>query len=302
MLVLAVLVGVVVVVTRMSLDLHQETMDLLRLMGAPDGYVARQFEHHALSNALRGGLFGFTAAVMVISGFVVATAALPAGGLPPVDLRPLDWLLLGCVPVAAALSTAPRLAADGAPEPCARARSPLANPAAAPLSRSADRARGATTILSAAASPVQGLRALLFNLFLWTWTTVFSLAVLPAFPFLSPAAMRGVARGWERGIAAALRLLVGLTYEVRGRDRLPGGPAIIASKHQSAWETLVAPPAAAPTRRSRLKRGADADPAVRLVPDPRRHDPDRPRGAAARALRSLIEGSRARAGPRLRRS
>jgi cell division transport system permease protein len=105
-LVLAVLVGVVVVVTRMSLDLHQETVDLLRLMGAPDGYVARQFEHHALSNALRGGLFGFTAAVMAISGFVVATAALPAGGLPPVDLRPLDWLLLGCVPVAAALSTA----------------------------------------------------------------------------------------------------------------------------------------------------------------------------------------------------
>jgi cell division transport system permease protein len=105
-LVLAVLVGVVVVVTRMSLDLHQETVDLLRLMGAPDDYVARQFEHHALSNALRGGLFGFTAAIMAISGFVVATAALPADGLPSVDLRPLDWLLLGCVPVAAALSTA----------------------------------------------------------------------------------------------------------------------------------------------------------------------------------------------------
>jgi cell division transport system permease protein len=105
-LVLAVLVGVVVVVTRMSLDLHQETVDLLRLMGAPDDYVARQFEHHALSNALRGGLFGFTAAIMAISGFVVATTALPAGGLPAVELRPLDWLLLGCIPVAAALSTA----------------------------------------------------------------------------------------------------------------------------------------------------------------------------------------------------
>jgi len=104
--VLAALVGVVVVVTRMSLDLHQETVDLLRLMGAPDDYVARQFEHHALSNALRGGLFGFTAAIMAVSGFVVATTALPAGGLPAVELRPLDWLLLGCIPVAAALSTA----------------------------------------------------------------------------------------------------------------------------------------------------------------------------------------------------
>ena len=54
---------VVVVVTRMSLDLHQETVDLLRLMGAGDAYVGRQFEQHALSNALRGGLLGFTAAV-----------------------------------------------------------------------------------------------------------------------------------------------------------------------------------------------------------------------------------------------
>ncbi|HEX6012740.1 MAG TPA: hypothetical protein VFY87_13255 [Geminicoccaceae bacterium] len=105
-LVLAALVGVVAVVNRMSLDLHQETVDLLRLMGAPDDYVARQFEHHALSNALRGGLYGFTAAIMAIAGFVVATAALPADGLPPVDLRPLEWFLLDCIPVAAALSTA----------------------------------------------------------------------------------------------------------------------------------------------------------------------------------------------------
>ena len=89
------------------------------------------------------------------------------------------------------------------------------------------------------APPLLALRALLFNLFFWVWTVVLCLIVLPAFPFLSPAAMRAVARFWERGIAAGLRLLVGLTHEVRGRDHLPGGPVIIASKHQSAWETLA---------------------------------------------------------------
>ena len=105
-LVLAVLVGVVAVVTRTSLEQHQEAVDLLRLMGAHDDHVARQFEHHALSNALRGGLHGFTPAIMAIAGFVAATAALPAHGLPRADLLPLDWLLLGCIPVAAALATA----------------------------------------------------------------------------------------------------------------------------------------------------------------------------------------------------
>jgi 1-acyl-sn-glycerol-3-phosphate acyltransferase len=144
--------------------------------------------------------------------------------------------------------------------------------------------------LSAAASPVLALRALLFNLFLWTWTAVLSLAVLPAFPFLSPAAMRRVARGWERGIAAALRLLVGLTYEVRGRDRLPSGPAIIASKHQSAWETLmfhVLVPELAVGLKEELTRvpvfGWYLMRAGNIRID---------RGAAARAIRSLVEGAR----------
>jgi 1-acyl-sn-glycerol-3-phosphate acyltransferase len=149
---------------------------------------------------------------------------------------------------------------------------------------------GSTATLSAAASPVLALRALLFNLFLWTWTTVLSLAVLPAFPFLSPAAMRGVARGWERGIAVALRLLVGLTHEVRGRDRLPSGPAIIASKHQSAWETLmfhVLVPDVAVGLKEELTRvpvfGWYLMRAGNIRID---------RGAAARAIRSLVEGAR----------
>jgi 1-acyl-sn-glycerol-3-phosphate acyltransferase len=41
-----------------------------------------------------------------------------------------------------------------------------------------------------------------------------------------------------------LRLLaacVGLDYEVRGAENVPAGAAIIAMKHQSAWDTLAAP-------------------------------------------------------------
>jgi cell division transport system permease protein len=74
-------------------------------MGAADDYVGRQFEQHALSNALRGGLVGFAIAIIVVGGFVGLSASAPDDGLPPLELGLLDWLLLGCVPVVAALLT-----------------------------------------------------------------------------------------------------------------------------------------------------------------------------------------------------
>jgi cell division protein FtsX len=106
LLVVLALVAVVVVVTRTSLDLQHDTIDLLRPMGAPDSYIGRQFEHHALASVVRSGLLGFAAGVMAALGLMLASAALPQAGLPRVELRPADWLLLGCVPVAAALLTA----------------------------------------------------------------------------------------------------------------------------------------------------------------------------------------------------
>ena len=39
-----------------------------------------------------------------------------------------------------------------------------------------------------------------------------------------------------------LRVICGIHMEVRGRDRLPAGPALIASKHQAAWETFALVP------------------------------------------------------------
>ncbi|MEK0082655.1 cell division protein FtsX [Benzoatithermus flavus] len=99
----AALLIVIAVVTRMGLDLHEETIDLLRLMGAPDRYVARQFEQHALGSVLRGGLLGFGAAVLTLLGCEITPAVLPARPLPTLGLAPLHWLLLGCAPVTVAL-------------------------------------------------------------------------------------------------------------------------------------------------------------------------------------------------------
>jgi 1-acyl-sn-glycerol-3-phosphate acyltransferase len=42
-----------------------------------------------------------------------------------------------------------------------------------------------------------------------------------------------------RSAIAIVRSVAGIGYEVRGSQFLPEGPAILASKHQSAWDTLI---------------------------------------------------------------
>nr|WP_123400873.1 lysophospholipid acyltransferase family protein [Inmirania thermothiophila] len=85
---------------------------------------------------------------------------------------------------------------------------------------------------------MQLLRSALFQLFM----VVTVLLWAPAVVLLAPAPYRwryAVARSWARiNIAAAARLC-GIRYRVRGAEHLPPGPAIVFSKHQSAWETLA---------------------------------------------------------------
>lgn len=138
--------------------------------------------------------------------------------------------------------------------------------------------------------PLLAARAFLFNLYFYIWTVLLAVAGLPALPFLSEREVRAYARFWMRGIHAGLRVLVGLTYEVRGAERLPGAPAIIASKHQSAWETLTLHLLVHDLAVG-LKHELTRIPllgwyfvkggAIRID-----------RGGAARALRSLVEGAR----------
>lgn len=97
----------VTVVTALSIRQQARTVDLLRLVGAAEGYVARQFEQLALRRGLRGALMGFTAAAMAVLGFAGAGRLMPGAALPPVVLGPADWALLACVPVLAALIAAP---------------------------------------------------------------------------------------------------------------------------------------------------------------------------------------------------
>lgn len=82
------------------------------------------------------------------------------------------------------------------------------------------------------------LRSLAFNIAFIAWTAVVATACLPALA-LPREATYAVSRFWARGALALLAGIVGLRHEVRGREHLPEGAAIVAVKHQSAWETIA---------------------------------------------------------------
>ncbi len=82
------------------------------------------------------------------------------------------------------------------------------------------------------------IRSLLFNVFFISWTALILLSLCVILPF-PRAAQQWVVRLWGKGNRLGLKALVGIGWEVRGRRNIPEGPAIFASKHQSAWDTSI---------------------------------------------------------------
>jgi 1-acyl-sn-glycerol-3-phosphate acyltransferase len=85
-----------------------------------------------------------------------------------------------------------------------------------------------------------GLRATLYYLFLIV--TVIPYAFLCVLWAPLPLQTRyQLTMGWPRLAVWGARFFCGLRWQVQGWENLPDGPAIILSKHQSAWETLFLP-------------------------------------------------------------
>jgi 1-acyl-sn-glycerol-3-phosphate acyltransferase len=82
------------------------------------------------------------------------------------------------------------------------------------------------------------LRSLCFNLGWYVGTAAIAIVGSPIL-LLPRRAVVAWAQFWVRFCLWWLRLTVGLTHRVRGAENLPTGSAIIASKHQSSWETLA---------------------------------------------------------------
>lgn len=82
------------------------------------------------------------------------------------------------------------------------------------------------------------LRSLIFNIVFYINTLVFLTVSLPAF-FLTRRSMVRVAQWWGSVNLVLLRVICNLRFELRGRENIPEGAFIVASKHQSAWETFA---------------------------------------------------------------
>jgi 1-acyl-sn-glycerol-3-phosphate acyltransferase len=81
------------------------------------------------------------------------------------------------------------------------------------------------------------LRSFVFNILFYVVFLFWSLAALPTF-VLPRAAMLKVAAWWARTNIVLMRAICGIRVEFRGVEKIPTGPLIVASKHQSMWETI----------------------------------------------------------------
>lgn len=84
------------------------------------------------------------------------------------------------------------------------------------------------------------LRATFYQLFLIITVIPYALACLLWAPL--PLTWRyRLTVGWPRLAIWAARAILGIRWQWKGKENLPDGPAIVLSKHQSAWETMFFP-------------------------------------------------------------
>lgn len=81
------------------------------------------------------------------------------------------------------------------------------------------------------------IRSLIYLPLFLSWTLATALLGLPF--LVSRKGALGTTRLWARGVAILARGLLGIKFEVRGRENIPDGPCIIAAQHQSAFETYM---------------------------------------------------------------
>ena len=82
------------------------------------------------------------------------------------------------------------------------------------------------------------LRSLVYNVLFYALLVFWMLVAIPT--YLMPRwAIMSIARNWARSSIWLLRVICSTRVEYRGLEKIPTGPLIVASKHQSMWETFA---------------------------------------------------------------
>jgi 1-acyl-sn-glycerol-3-phosphate acyltransferase len=82
------------------------------------------------------------------------------------------------------------------------------------------------------------LRSLTFQIAFYVWTVMLVIASVPLLA-MSRRMMQAGTRFWLRGPLVLATMICGIRYRVEGSQWLPAGAAVIAAKHQSAWDTMI---------------------------------------------------------------
>ena len=96
-------VAIIIFATRAGLAAHREAIEVLHLIGARDGYIARQFQRHCLMLALKGGVPGGVVAALVLALIANLAGRLDAPLLASAELGVVGWSVFILLPVLAGL-------------------------------------------------------------------------------------------------------------------------------------------------------------------------------------------------------
>jgi 1-acyl-sn-glycerol-3-phosphate acyltransferase len=82
------------------------------------------------------------------------------------------------------------------------------------------------------------LRSILFNILFYLNLFAYFIAAIPSL-FLPYRVVVAYAKAWGRTNLWLVRMVCGIDVKWIGLEKIPDGPLIVASKHQSLWETFA---------------------------------------------------------------
>lgn len=82
------------------------------------------------------------------------------------------------------------------------------------------------------------VRSLIFNVAFYLTLAIYMILALPTF-LLPVGALLWLCGMWARTNLFLLRVICGIGVEFRGVEKIPPGALLVASKHQSVWETFA---------------------------------------------------------------
>ncbi|WP_445490670.1 lysophospholipid acyltransferase family protein [Rhodopseudomonas sp. RCAM05734] len=85
------------------------------------------------------------------------------------------------------------------------------------------------------------VRSLIYNVLFYVLLVFWILVAIPTF-VMPPRAFMAIAKAWARSSVWLMRVACNTKTEYRGLEKIPAGPLVVASKHQSMWETFALMP------------------------------------------------------------